>query len=114
MQADHVVLLCIEKLSTRTAVRDFLVAKVLQSCSQFVPLDVARGWLGFDFFNDFVCLCHVGWTRQPCIVTNIQLLLAVMNFKGGAQGYLQNIVLNNYFLVRLLIQAHGVALPVSA
>ena len=80
MQADHVVLLCIEKLSTRTAVRDFLVAKVLQSCSQFVPLDVARGWLGLDFFNYFVCLCHVGLPWQSGIVTIIQLHQAGMNF----------------------------------
>jgi hypothetical protein len=58
-----------EKLSTRATVRDFLVAKVFQSYNQLVPFDAVRGWLGFDFFNDFVCLCHVGLPRQTCIVT---------------------------------------------
>ncbi len=86
MQAHHVVLLRVEKLSTRTTVRDFLVAKVFQSYNQLVPFDVVRGWLGFDFFNGFVCLCHVGLPWPNVIVTTNQLHHAAVNFSKVLQG----------------------------
>lgn len=86
MQADHVVLLCVEKLSTRATVRDFRVAKMLQNYNQLVPFDVVRGWLGLDFFNDFVCFCHVGLPWPNVIVTTNQLHHAAVNFIRVLQG----------------------------
>jgi hypothetical protein len=59
VQADHVVLLSVVKLSARTTVGDHCVAQMLQGQNQLVPLDVARCGFGLDFFNDFVCLCNV-------------------------------------------------------